>query len=258
MSMIYQPQAVHLEKFRSVHATRAATTTSARYGFIPTSDVIAQLERAGFIPVRVQQARVRLEERQGFQKHVLRFRHRDHAARVGDSIPEIVIINSHDGSSAYKIMAGVYRLVCANGLIVGSSFAEVSVRHTKNAADDIVDASFRVVNALPAIQDGIQTMRDTRLEDGERQAFATAALTLRYPDAAPIKPAQILAPRRSADDRSDLWTTLNVVQESLIKGGQRRQDATRHRTRKISGVSEDVRINRAFWTLAEEMQKLKA
>lgn len=263
MTMIYQPQAVNLERFRSVHATRAATTTSARYGFIPTSEVIAQLERAGFIPVRVQQARVRLEERQGFQKHVLRFRHRDHAARVGDSIPEIVIINSHDGSSAYKIMAGVYRLVCANGLIVGSSFAEVSVRHTKNAADDIVDASFRVVGALPAIQDGIQTMRDTRLEEGERQAFATAALTLRYPTAspttpAPIRPAQLLAPRRSADYDSNLWTTLNVVQESLIKGGQRRQDATRHRTRKITGVSEDVRINRALWTLAEEMQKLKA
>lgn len=258
MTEIYRPQAVNVDKFRSVTATRAATTTSARYGFIPTSDVIAQLAHAGFIPVRVQQARVRLESRQGFQKHVLRFRHRDHAAQVGDSIPEIVIVNSHDGSSAYKVMAGVYRLVCANGLIVGSSFAEVSVRHTKNAADEIIDASFKVVNALPAIQDGIQIMRDTRLEDGERQAFAVAALTLRYPDAAPIRPAQLLAPRRSADHDSTLWTTLNVLQESLLKGGQRRQDATRRRTRKITGVSEDVRINRALWTLAEEMQKLKA
>ena len=258
MTAIYTPRPVQLERYASLHAVQPSETVSEKYGFIPTSQVIARLEREGFVPVRVQQARTRLETRKGFQKHIVRFRHVDYAARVGDSIPEIVIMNSHDGSSAYKIMAGVYRLVCANGLIVGSSFAEVSVRHTKNAAEDIIDASFKVIEALPAIQDGIEAMRLLKLEPEERSAFATAALTLRYPDAAPIRPAQLLEPRRNEDRSSDLWSTFNVVQEALIKGGQRVTDATtRRRTRKLTGVSEDVRLNRALWTLAEEMGKLK-
>ena len=258
MTAIYTPRPVQLEKFASLHAVQPSETVSQKYGFIPTSQVIQRLEREGFVPVRVQQARTRLEARQGFQKHLVRFRHRDHTARVGDSIPEIVLLNSHDGSSAYRIMAGVYRLVCANGLIVGKSFSDISVRHTKGAAEDILEASFKVIEALPAIQDGIEAMRQTRLEPEERAAFASAALTLRYPDAPPIRAAQLLEPRRGDDRQGDLWTVFNVVQESLVKGGQRVQDATtRRRTRKLSGVSEDVRLNRALWTLAEEMKRIK-
>lgn len=258
MTAIYTPRPVRLEQFASLHAVQPSETVSHKYGFIPTSQVIQRLEREGFVPVRVQQARVRLETRKGFQKHIVRFRHVDYAAKVGDSIPEIVLLNSHDGSSAYRIMAGVYRLVCSNGLIVGKSFADISVRHTKSAAEDIIDASFKVIAALPAIQDGIEAMRETRLEPEERSAFAAAALTLRYPDAAPIRAVQLLEPRRQEDRSSDLWSTMNVVQEALVKGGQRIADATtRRRTRKLTGVSEDVRLNRALWTLAEELKRIK-
>jgi Domain of unknown function (DUF932) len=100
-------------------------------------------------------------------------------------------------------------------------------------------------------------MRAITLETGEREAFAAAALTLLYPDKAPIHPAQLLSTRRSADTSSDLWTTFNVLQENLLQGGQRRNDS-RRRTRKISSVSEDVRLNRSLWTLAEELKRLKA
>jgi Domain of unknown function (DUF932) len=167
-----------------------------------------------------------------------------------------MLVNSHDGSSSFQIMAGVYRLVCANGMIVGNSFAEARVRHTKNVPDEIVDASFRVIESLPGIADGIESMRAITLEAGEREAFAAAALTLRYPDEAPIRPAQLLSTRRSADTSSDLWTTFNVLQENLLQGGQRRADL-RRRTRKISSISEDVRLNRSLWTLAEELKRLK-
>jgi hypothetical protein len=249
--------AVRLENIPSIYATSPSAKVSERYGFIPTSVIVHALERSGFVPVKANAARSSLE-RAVFAKHLIRFRHREHMnTQVGDWLPEVVLVNSHDGSSSYQIMAGVYRLVCSNGLVVGNSFAEARVRHTKNAPDEIVDASFRVIESLPGIADGIESMRAITLEAGEREAFAAAALTLRYPDEAPIRPAQLLGTRRSADTSSDLWTTFNVLQENLLQGGQRRADS-RRRTRRISSVSEDVRLNRSLWTLAEELKRSKA
>jgi Domain of unknown function (DUF932) len=248
---------VRLENIPSIYATSPSAKVSEKYGFIPTSVIVQALERSGFVPVKASAARSSLE-RAAFAKHLIRFRHREHMnTQVGDWLPEVVLVNSHDGSSSYQIMAGVYRLICSNGLVVGNSFAEARVRHTKNAPDEIVDASFRVIESLPGIAEGIESMRAITLESGEREAFATAALSLRYPDEAPIRPAQLLSTRRSADTSSDLWTTFNVLQENLLQGGQRRADS-RRRTRKISSVSEDVRLNRSLWTLAEELKRLKA
>jgi uncharacterized protein DUF932 len=44
---------------------------------------------------------------------MLRFRHEDvsQSLAVDDVIPEVVLINSHDGTSAYKLIAGLYRLM---------------------------------------------------------------------------------------------------------------------------------------------------
>jgi Domain of unknown function (DUF932) len=259
MTQAIQPanQPVRLEHIPSIHATHASGNVSERYGFIPTSTIVSALEREGFVPVKASAARSR-PDRAAFAKHMIRFRHREHQVKqVGDWLPEVVLVNSHDGSSSYQIMAGVFRLVCLNGLVVGNSIAEARVRHTKNAAEEIVDASYRVIESLPELSDGVREMQSIRLEPEERQAFATAALTLRYPEDAPIRPEQLLSPRRHADQGNDLWTQFNVVQEHLLKGGQRRADSRRS-TRKISSVGEDVRLNRALWTLAEELKRLKS
>ncbi len=253
-------QPVDLSKLPSIHATHPSERVSEAYGFIPTSTIVTALEREGFVPFKAQQARTRQLETREFAKHLIRFRHRDHLTRqVGDWLPEIVLVNAHDGSSAYRIMAGVFRIVCLNGLVVGQSFTDVRVRHTRNAPEEIVDASFRVIEALPSITDGIETMRAVTLESEERTAFAQAALVLRYGEDAPIRADQLITPRRNEDRGRDLWTVLNVAQEHLLRGGDRTTDTTRRtRTRKITGVSEDVRLNRALWTLAEEMARIKA
>ena len=252
------PQAISLQGIASIHATAPSEQVSERYGFIPTSTIITALERQGFIAVGARAARAR-PDRAPFAMHTLRFRHRDHLVKqVGDWLPEIVLLNSHDGSSSYRIMAGIFRLACLNGLVVGSSFTDLRVRHTRNAAEEVVDASFRVIEALPRIGEGVQAMRAIKLEDGERQAFANAALALRYDGEAPIRAAQLLEPRRYADTATDLWTTFNTVQEHLLRGGDRTLNATRRtKTRQISSVGKDVALNRALWTLSEEMARLK-
>ena len=246
----------NLEMIPSIYATQPSERVSEQYGFIPTSVIVTALEREGFLPVKVQVTRAN-RDRVAFAKHLIRFRHRDHLnTQVGDWLPEVVLVNSHDGSSSYRIMAGVYRLVCSNGLVVGNSFAEARVRHTKHAPEEIVDASFRIIESLPSISESVNEMRSVNLEPYERQALAIAALTLRYPEETPIQPEQLLRTRRTVDNSSDLWTSLNVVQENLLKGGQLRTGSRRH-TRRISSIGEDVRLNRALWTLAEQLKRLK-
>ena len=45
---------------------------------------------------------------------------------------QIRVPNSYDGSWAFGIMLGGYRLVCSNGLVVGTSLARVKRKHTVN------------------------------------------------------------------------------------------------------------------------------
>src|SRR5262249_45745551 len=89
------------------------------------------LMQQGFLPVRAQQSRTRIAGKGDFTKHLLRFRHASMAdSAVQSTVPEIVLINSHDGTSAYKLSPGLYRVLCTNGLVVKSSgIDEISVRH---------------------------------------------------------------------------------------------------------------------------------
>ena len=70
---------------------------------------------------------------------------------------------------------------------------------------------------------------------------------------------QLLQPRRLDDDRPDLWSTFNRVQENLVQGGlsARTANGRRNCTRAIQGIDQNVKINRALWILADEMKRLK-
>jgi Domain of unknown function (DUF932)/Fic/DOC family len=210
--------AVRLENIPSIYATSPSAKVSEKYGFIPTSVIVHALERSGFVPVKASAARSSLE-RAALAKHLIRFRHQDHMnTQVGDWLPEVVLVNSHDGSSSDQIMAGVYRLVCCNGLVVGNSFAEARVRHTKNAPDEIVDASFRVIESLPGIAEGIESMRAITLEAGEHTMTQLETLLARVDslkaewDAARPIPAPLLEQLRTD------WEVLLTYHSNAIEG----------------------------------------
>lgn len=38
--------------------------------------------------------------------------------------------NSHDGTSSYQMIAGMFRFVCCNGMVAGEIHNDVRVRHT--------------------------------------------------------------------------------------------------------------------------------
>lgn len=253
---------VHQQLFDKAPSIFAATPyheMSSKYTFIPTIDIVDALSKQGFTPAKVMESRTRKAEKAGFAKHMIRFRNSDILPQKGDLVPEIILTNSHDGSSAFQISAGLYRLVCSNGLTVGNDQMVVRQRHS-GQIDDIIEGVFNVVDEMPLALEEAREWQGIQLTEQQRIAFARSAMPLRWGgenDNYPVNPSHLLTPRRAADTGTDLWTTFNVVQERIIKGGVRARgsDGRRRASKAVSSVNEDQRLNKALWTLASELAK---
>ena len=256
----------------SALACQAHESRSERYGFQSTTEVISMMESEGFRIFSASQSRTRRGDRVSYLKHMLRFRHESSMdiSTVGDLVPELVLINSMDGSSAYKLMAGIFRMVCSNGMVVADSMVQsIRVRHTATTIQDVLQASRTITKQTHVAIEAIDTWRALQLSDGEQNALATAAHHMRFADTeghvnTPITPLQLLHIRREADRGNDLWSIHNRIQENVIKGGltARTIDSEGNRgrriaTREVKEISADVKLNQALWTLSEEMAKLK-
>jgi hypothetical protein len=242
----------------SVFAEQPSATRSENYRFYPTSKVLEGLLINGFQPVYAGQSRTRIAGNENYVRHVMRFRHSDLVVSERSEIPEIVIMNSHNGTSAYKIMLGFFRMVCSNGLIVCSGkMDEINIRHSGKPAivDEVLEGSYEIIKSAPRAAEQIEQWKNTRLEYNQQIAFAEAATELR-PSTLEVSPTELLSIRREADIGNDLWKTYNRVQENIIKGGVNGKNVLTHKTRatkEIKSVDANVRLNRALWTLAEKM-----
>jgi hypothetical protein len=247
----------------SIFAPDKHASRSQRYTYIPTIDVLRGLAREGFSPYMAVQSRARDEAHREHAKHMVRLRRPD--SRPGEQANEIILVNSHNGASSYQMLAGVFRFVCCNGLVVGDVAADVRVPHKGDVLGEVIDGAHLIVERFEAVDASREAMREVRLAPPEQIAFARAALALRYPDAHPARPApvadsQLVAPRRNEDEASDLWTVFNRVQENVTRGGLRGRSTQGRRTttRPVQGIDASVHLNRALWVLAEEMRRLVA
>jgi len=249
----------------SVFAEQAHGSRSGKYAYIPTSAVLEELMKEGFRPFAVMQGGSRDEAKRGFTKHQIRLRHDSAAMEVGGTHHEIVLLNSHDGTSTYRLMAGAYRLACSNGLVIAERIIDdIRIPHKGDVTGQVIDGCISILDRLPEVSDSIRRMESLQLTEREQAAFGRAALALRYEEDAPFESSKLLAARRQADAGNSMWQTFNRVQENMIRGGVSyvQQDQNGHRsrrsTREIKGIDQNNQLNRALWLLAEEMQKLKA
>ncbi len=244
----------------SAFATQPYSAQSSRYAFIPTSNVIEGMRGAGFVPVQASQSRTKIEGKKNFTKHMIRFRSLANLSRsavVGESVLEAVLINAHDGTSKYKLMAGVFRFVCANGMVVADSMLDsINIRHTGNVISEVIAGTQRIFEEAPKVLDVIGKWGSIALTDGEQLALAEAAHTLRFNgEETNVTPEHLLRARRYDDNGTDLWKTFNRIQENTTKGIKFRNARG---SRAIKSIDGDVKLNKALWTLAERMAELKA
>jgi len=255
----------------SIFATDRHESRSERFTYIPTYEVVAGLRAQGFVPVRAIQGSSRIEGKAEFTKHMIRFQHPDYAARrsMGAVAPEVVLLNAHDGTSSYRTMSGVFRSICTNSMIVMEDGAtDLRIPHKGDVLSQVIEGSFTVIEQSRLTLDRADAWAGVQLDQAEAQVMAEAAHIVRFGDAegeteTPIKPAQLLAPRRRDDVGNDLWRVFNRVQENAIRGGLSAigRDANnrprRATSREVKGIDADVKINRALWHLTERMAALK-
>ncbi len=258
----------------SVFAKEAFHEVSDQYGFIPTIQVIDELRDHGWFPVDATQKNVRKVEKTNFTKHLVRFRRLNDDIIINDSAVELVLTNSHDRSSGFVLHAGVFRMACANGIIVAdTTFQKVSARHSKHAAGRVIEGAYSVIDEVPAMTQQIESMAAIELSESERRIFAQTALDYITPEQKDGQAitvtdethiiSQMLRPKRQADTGSDLWSTFNVIQERVLRGGVRvtKQGVNgryrRSTTREVKSIDKSVKLNKALWEMAEKMKDIK-
>lgn len=253
----------------SVFAEDKHGSRSERYTYIPTREMLQGLRRAGLVPVEVRQGGSRDEEKRGYTKHLIRLRKAgevQQALMLGGLYPEVSLLNSHDGTSAYVMDAALMRCVCLNGLMVPEGeFAQVRVPHKGDVIGQVIEGAYRVISEGPLAIELAGQMDAVQLDRGEQLALAAAARRLRWDEGDPQpEPAQLLQPRRAADNTATVWGAFNALQENLIRGGVGYHVRDEHNrlqnraSRPVRNIDGDRKINQALWTLAEEMRKLKA
>ena len=270
-----------LRNVPAIGAEAPAGRVSGIYKQVRTLDVADILRSQGWMPVKARSLRVRSADRQMTRKHEIRFsRIGDKMMEVGDSLVQLVLTNSHDASSAYKVMLGIFRLACSNGMVVSTgTFSSISIRHVGFDPQEVVDASARVGEGGMNVMNHIGAMEAMRLDHHEQVALGKAAINLLFSpeevsDASVVMPPErLLQTRRSSDNGDSLWKTFNRIQENVTKGGIRyhRRDNEngmysmahgddryrRASIRPIKSIDKDIKLNQSLWALAEEMLSLK-
>lgn len=234
-------------------ATHAAPSTSAKYQFISSAEIVERCAQEGWVLAAGQAAAPRKRE-QSFAKHLLDLRHPDHAP-VRGAVPRIVVINSHDGTSACRVMGGMFRFVCSNGLVVGNVAEQAVVRHSGDAAAELLQRVRALAKNTSTLYSSIDRWSRRQLTREQRYEFAKFASVLRWGDPHRFQPEDLLQVRRAEDDGGDLWSTFNRLQENTMRGGipglsRSGRAAT---ARPLSDITRSTEYNAALWRLAEEV-----
>ena len=245
----------------SVFSEVASDEVSKHYTHIPTERVIDDMEVLGWKPIEAKQVKARTKHTKGFQKHLLVFRNDDVVinGEDGDTVfPQIMLTNSHDGKNAFQFQAGLYRMICSNGLVIADEqFESVKMRHMGYSFEDLQDMIKEMVAKLPLTVESMNKMKAIEMAEDQILAFAKDALNARFTkkemNRIEVDLKELTTPTRKEDKGSDLWSVFNVVQEKLIEGDfQYRAGGKIRQARVIKNFKQDMKINKKLFNVALE------
>lgn len=252
----------------SIFANEKHESRSNKYTYIPTSDILINLRDAGIVPTVAMQSGSRIEGKGEFTKHLLRLRKVDDLGLSKPDVHETVLVNAHDGTSAFNLYTGVFRTVCTNGMIAGDIDSSMKVYHKGNVVTEVVESTLQIVGESEKVMDTIAEMKSIELTAPERLLLAEYAMKARFDlddeegeskKVIPYRPADFLRTHRPEDRKYDLYTVTNVIQENMIQGGVSRIDdkGKRRTTRQIRGIDQNVKMNKLIWQFSQELMKFK-
>lgn len=220
---------------------------SSKYRFISSGEFVADMQSNGWDLVNTFLPR----SKNGLGKHAMRFRSKDERFKLpnGDFL-EIVVLNSHDGSTAFRLSLGIYRLVCSNGLVVGKDVVPpVSIRHIGYASSYVKTAIARLLSQVETIKNTVDKLQSTQLTIEQYTAFINLALQVRGLKPHSVNAEQLHIPRREEDKGTTAWVVLNRIQEYAIQGFKY-VDLTEHEVktaRRITGPAAQLQLNQRLF-----------
>ena len=244
----------------SIFTKKGSENTSEKYTHIPTDQVIKDMELLGWGVVDAKEVKAR--QNVGYQKHLVVFRNPDVVinGEDGDTVyPQVLLSNSHDGKNSFTFTAGLYRMICENGLVVADTeFEDFKVRHMGYDFETLQDTIKEIVGSLDLTVESMNKMKETELNEEQMFNLAKSFLDLRI-EGTNNKYMEnaindVLDPQRSEDMGNGLWEVFNRVQENIIEGnfeyispkGQIRQ------ARIIKNFKQDQDLNKKMFSKALE------
>jgi hypothetical protein len=260
-----QNEVMNIEQMKkqasSIFTTTAAPTVSDKFTHIPTFKVIEDMSQLGWNVVDCKEVKARKEGTKGFQKHLVVFRNNDVVINGadGDTVyPQILLTNSSDGKNAFTFTAGLFRMVCENGLVISTEqFNDVKMRHMGYTFEELQSQIREMVEQLPLTVESMNKMKQIQLTEEQAQDLAKKALTTRFTEEQveniQIDLDQLLEPTRDEDKGTDLWTIFNVIQEKILSGDFNYISGVKQRkARKVKNFKQDMEINQKLFAIAAE------
>jgi len=248
------------EKVPAVFAKKPLITLSDRYTHVSTEKIVDYFGEMGWHPVTAFQAKnTKKAVDPNVKKHLIRFANEKYDSIMkneGSLSPNLLLMNSHNGTSKVWLAAGIFRMVCANGLVVADNmFGSVLKRHS-GERDEIFEAVYKVERNFENVWSKVDEYCSIQLTQRQRLDFAVKAIELNWGENTVITPEEVLKTRRVEDENKSLWSTFNVLQENIMKGGVQYMRPFRgvnkiRQTREIKNDIRNVNFNSELWMLME-------
>tara|TARA_B100000035_G_scaffold108658_1_gene92210 strand:- start:681 stop:1514 length:834 start_codon:yes stop_codon:yes gene_type:complete len=254
----------------SIFTKKGSDKTSSKYTHIPTDRVIKDLELLGWGVVDAKEVNARQDK--GYQKHLVVFRNPDVSINKkstnvdGDVFedivfPQILVTNSHDGKNSFKFQAGLYRMVCENGLVIADQqFEDYTIRHMGYDFEALQNVIKDMISNLDLTVESMNKMRKIELDENQQFEFAKKLLDIRVEGTDNMykedQIGDILVPQRKEDFGDDLWSVFNRVQENIVEGNFKYYNAktlgSERQARPIKNFKQDMDVNKKLFSAALE------
>ena len=240
---------------------------SKHYSFVPTSNVINDLRSMGWECVDAKQVKARKKSTRGYQKHMLTFEHPDYKVEDAEEYPQLLLTNSHDGGNAFQLSAGIFRLVCSNGLVIKTEdYGSARLVHKGYSFEAVQKLVNEFIETIDETLTRITAMKQVELDKAQQMEFAKQAALLRFTAKSynednigdVVDLDDLLNVERKEDAGNGLWEVFNRVQESLVNGKYNyasngkvnAADAKVRKARPIKNFKQSIDVNKKLSELA--------
>lgn len=225
---------------------------SDKYAFIDTRKVVDDMRDLGFEVAGARRPAFRTRAG-AFGLHEIDFRRPQDMAKSAAEAPRVLFLNTYDGSRRAQIVTGIIRFICTNGLLVGDVLQNQKFLHMGDYETELLAQIKEVGSTSSKVFDRVDELKALKLDPKAYKAMAAEAKVLRSPNSE-VSEDYLLMPRRREDTSKDLWTTWNVLQENLLKGGIPSKDISGNirTSRPLTQIQASNDLNKGLWNLLEK------